>query len=230
MCVCCFCTIILLLQSIIIGGNVSGSRQQKHPNSNPPFTWACMAVRYYKFNPPLSVSECHKPFSALCSWLGVTVKILDTHTWFHGLHANGLPEVSDDSQSISVGESTHRSAVHLQQHIPAAGEPPGVTDQRLRNYVSEVGELSVLCAASDLNHRDQLPRSPPWHGALLHFGGPVLLLFQCFGHCLLLWETTETKSKCPLNSYSFSKTERRTKKSFHVNKLRLPAYVLLHSR
>lgn len=181
-CVCCFCMMILLLQSIILGENLSGSRQPMQPVKNiqtaPQDLF--IAVSFYTFNPPLCVSG---HLTSLCSWLGVIVKILVPHTCFHGLHANGLPEVSDDSQSISVGESAHRSAVHLQEHLPAAGEPPGVTDQRFRSYVSEVGELSVLGAASDLHHRDQLPGSPPRHGALLHFGGPVLLLFQGFGHC-----------------------------------------------
>lgn len=113
------------------------------------------------------------------------------HTWFHGLQADGLPKVADDSQRVSVGESAHRSSVHLQQHVPAAGKPPRVTHHRFRNYVSKVGELSQLSAASHLNYSHQLPGSPPGNGALLHFSGPVLLLFQCLGHCWWLFVNPE---------------------------------------
>lgn len=121
------------------------------------------------------------------------------HTWFHRLQADRLPKVPDHSQSVPVGESAHRSAVHLQENVPAAGKPPGVTNQRLRNYVSDVGELSQLRAASYLHHRDQLPGATPRYGALLHFRGPVLLLLQGLGHCWLISCTSNRKSRneCP---------------------------------
>ncbi|KAA8591299.1 hypothetical protein FQN60_002242 [Etheostoma spectabile] len=79
--------------------------------------------------------------------------------------ADGLPKVADDSQCVSVGESAHWRAVHLQQHVAAAGKPPGVTNHRLRNCVSDVGELSQLSAASHLNYRGQLPGTTPRHAS-----------------------------------------------------------------
>lgn len=103
-------------------------------------------------------------------------------TWFEGLDADGLSEVADDGVRVSVGEATHRRAVHLQQHVPVVRQRADVTHERVEVHVSEEGEEAMFSSSEQLDHGAELARASPRHGALTHFSRPVLLPLQRFGH------------------------------------------------
>lgn len=147
-------------------------------------------------------------------------------TWFDGLYADGLSEVADHGVRVSVGEATHGRAVHLQQHVPVVRQRANVTHERVEVHVSEEGEEAMFSSSKQLDHGAELARASPRHGALVHFGRPVLLPLQGFGHAAPLLPSVQLSAGIWCSAFSPTSAHTRPDVSPPTSSLTTESYYM----
>lgn len=101
-------------------------------------------------------------------------------TLFDTLEPDGVFAVLDHGVDVPGGEPRHRGVIDFQQEFIRA-EFAAVADRSAREELTDNRELSVLCAALQL--QSQLPLLIPAQDIVVDFVRPVVLpLLQALGH------------------------------------------------
>lgn len=113
----------------------------------------------------------------------VAVKAGEKLTLFDTLESDWVFAVFDHSVDVPGGESGHGGVIDFQQEFILEEFAALAELSSARWELADDRELSILCAALQLQPQPQLPLLIPAKDTLVDFVGPVVLpLLQAFGH------------------------------------------------